>query len=208
MYVRRAALLASSLSLVLLTACAGSGDLGTAAGGGDAPSSAPATGGAGPASPSAGGDTSAPPFPADATPDTAEPSADSQGTVTDIRLGRHDGFDRIVLELGGTGTPGWDVRYVDAPSSQGSGDAVDVAGGAVLQVTLTGTAYPYATGVEEYAADAPLTDPAAQVVTEVVFDATFEGQTVTFVGVQEEVPFRVYSLADPTRIVVEVADPA
>ena len=96
------------------------------------------------------GTTDAPAFPANAEPDTADPSSGASVTVSDIRVGRQDGFDRVVFEVGGTGTPGWDVRYVDAATSQGSGDAVDVAGDAVLQVTLTGVGYPYDTGVEEY----------------------------------------------------------
>ena len=44
-------------------------------------------------------------LPANAEPDTAEPSSDARVTVSDIRLGRHDGFDRVVFEVGGTGTP-------------------------------------------------------------------------------------------------------
>lgn len=154
------------------------------------------------------GGTDAPPFTADATPDTADASSDAAVTVSDIRVGRHDGFDRVVFEVGGTGTPGWDVQYVDAASSQGSGDPVDVAGDAVLQVTLTGAGYPYSTGVEEYSASAPLTGAGTQVVTEVVFDATFEGTTVAFVGTTGQSPFRVYLLENPTRVVLEVADPS
>jgi hypothetical protein len=151
------------------------------------------------------GSTDAPDFPGDAEPDTAEPSADAQVTVSDIRLGRHDGFDRVVFEVGGTGTPGWDVRYVDAASSQGSGDPVEVAGDAILQVTLTGAGYPYDTRVEEYSGG-PLTAADTEVVTEVVFDATYEGTTVAFVGTTGRMPFRVYALASPARVVVEVAD--
>ena len=45
-------------------------------------------------------------------------------------------------------------------------------------------------------------------VTEVAFDGTFEGTTVAFVGTTDEVPFRVYSLSSPTRVVLEVADPS
>ncbi len=159
-----------------------------------------------------GGDTSgdtgtaAPPFPADTSADTAEASADALVTVTDIRTGRHDGFDRVVLEVGGAGTPGWDVRYVDVASSQGRGDVVEVAGEAVLQVTVTGAGYPFDTGVEEYAGPDPLPGQGTANVTEVVFDATFEGTTVAFVGTRAEAPFRVYPLQDPARIVVEVAD--
>src|SRR3954470_3968877 len=85
-------------------------------------------------------------FPANAEPDTADASPDARVTVSDIRVGTHDGFDRVVFEVGGTGTPGWDVRYVDQASSQGSGEPIDVAGEAVLQVTLTGAGYAYDTG--------------------------------------------------------------
>jgi hypothetical protein len=44
-------------------------------------------------------------------------------------------------------------------------------------------------------------------VTEVAFDATFEGSTVAFVGTSAKTPFRVYLLESPARVVVEVADP-
>ncbi|MGY1651195.1 AMIN-like domain-containing (lipo)protein [Geodermatophilus sp. SYSU D01119] len=150
-----------------------------------------------------GGDGSS--FPGDASPDTAAASAGAQVTVTGIRTGRHDGFDRVVLEADGTGTPGWDVRWVDAASSQGSGEPVAVAGGAVLQVALTGAGTPYDTGVDEYAGG-PVAGQGTANVTEVVFDATFEGTTVAFVGARAEAPFRVYLLQDPVRVVVEVAD--
>jgi hypothetical protein len=149
--------------------------------------------------------TDAPSFPADAVPDTADASADASVTVSDIRIGRHDGFDRVVFDIGGTGTPGWDVRYVDSASSQGSGDEVAVDGDAVLQVTLTGAGYPYDTGVDEFSGG-PVSSGDTETVTEVVFDATFEGTTVAFVGTTAEAPFRVYLLDNPTRVVVEVAD--
>jgi hypothetical protein len=148
--------------------------------------------------------TAAPPFPANTEPDTGEASADARVTVSDLRIGGHDGFDRVVLEVGGQGRPGWDVRYVDAAVSQGSGEPVDVAGDAVLQVTLTGAGYPYATGVEEYAGPS-LTGSGTSVVTEVVWDATFEGTSVAFVGAGAENPFRVYALENPSRVVLEVA---
>jgi hypothetical protein len=153
------------------------------------------------------GGTDAPPFPANASADTQEQSADARVTVRDIRIGRHDGFDRVVFEVGGTGTPGWDVRYVDEASSQGSGEPVDVAGEAVLQVTVTGAGYPDDTGVTEYAGPDPLSVADTEVVTEVAFDATFEGTTVAFVGTTARWPFRVYLLENPARVVVEVADP-
>ncbi len=143
-------------------------------------------------------------FPGNAEPDTAEASAGARVTVSDIRIGRHDGFDRVVFEVGGEGTPGWDVRYEDQASSQGSGDAVEVAGEAVLQVTVTGAGYPYETGVEEVQRG-PLSASDTETVTETVFDSTFEGTTLAFVGTKAQAPFRVYLLEAPTRVVLEVA---
>ncbi|HEX2075436.1 MAG TPA: hypothetical protein VHF92_16750 [Geodermatophilus sp.] len=199
-------------AVALLAGCgedAGTGTDTSSSGGSAAGSSAPASESPATDSPATGedGTSDAPPFPGNAEPDTAEASADALVTVTDIRTGRHEGFDRVVFEVGGTGTPGWDVRYVDQASSQGSGDPVDVAGEAVLQVTLTGAGYPYDTGVEEYAGPDPLPGQGTEVVTEVAFDATFEGTTVAFVGTSTEAPFRVYLLESPTRVVLEVAHP-
>jgi len=151
--------------------------------------------------------TAAPPFPANTEPDTGEASADARVTVSDLRIGGHDGFDRVVLEVGGQGRPGWDVRYVDAAVSQGSGEPVDVAGDAVLQVTLTGVGLPADTGVQEFSSDGPVSAADAEVVTEAFIDSTFEGTTVAFVGTAARAPFRVYLLEAPTRVVLEVARP-
>lgn len=154
----------------------------------------------------ADGGTDAPPFPANTEPDTQRPSGSSLVTVTDIRIGRHDGFDRVVFEVDGTGAPGWDVRYVDDPASQGSGDPVDVEGSAALQVILTGIGLPDDTGVAEWSGPNPLSVGNTETVTEVAWDATFEGQSVAFVGTTAQTPFRVYLLEAPARVVVEVAD--
>ncbi|WNV75308.1 hypothetical protein [Geodermatophilus sp. DSM 44513] len=210
---RRAALCPSLLLAAALLAGCG-GDTATVAsastGGASAPSgsAAPDTSaddGTGGGTPDDGSAT-APPFEGDTAPATQEASADAQVTVTEIRTGRQDGYDRVVLELGGTGTPGWDVRYVDQASSQGSGSPIEVAGDAALQVTVTGAGYPYSTGVEEWAGPDPLPGNGTVTVTEVAWDATYEGTSVAVVGTTGEAPFRVYALQDPTRIVVEVAD--
>ena len=146
-----------------------------------------------------------PPFPADIEADTDEASPDALVSVSDIRIGGHDGFDRVVLEVGGVGEPGWDVHYVDQASSQGSGDPVDVAGDAVLQVTLTGAGYSKDTGIDEVAWGRRVAVEGTEEVTEVVFDGTFEGTAGAFVGTTAEAPFRVYLLEGPTRVVIEIA---
>jgi hypothetical protein len=153
------------------------------------------------------GDGDAQPFPANTDPDTAEVAAGTQITVRDIRTGRHEGFDRVVFEVDGSGSPGWDVRYIDQPSSQGKGDPVEVDGEAVLQVTITGAGLPFDTGVDEWSGPDPLPGQGTAVVTEVVWDATYEGTSVAFVGTTARAPFRVHLLEQPTRVVLEVAHP-
>ena len=210
---RRTTVAGRSLSLVLasvlLAGCAGADASRTASSGssgtqGASGASAPADPGETVDGAADGGTAAAASWPADVAADTSEASPGASVTVSDIRLGAHDGFDRVVLEVGGEGVPGWDVRYVEQAGSQGSGEAVEVAGNAVLQVSLTGAGYPYDTGVQELPRGRAAAGTGTGTVTEVVFDATFEGTTVTFVGTTEQAPFRVYLLEAPTRVVLEI----
>jgi hypothetical protein len=199
--------LVAGLTAALVTGCGGDDDEGGSA----APttSASPAETSASPTGADGGGtegDGTPRPqqFPANTEPDTGEASADALVTVTDLRIGRHEGFDRVVFEVDGTGLPGWDVRYVDEPLGQGSGLPVEVEGSAYLQVDITGVGLPDDTGVEPYDGPNPLAVGATEVVTEAVIDSTFEGITQAFVGTTERVPFRVYLLEDPARVVLEV----
>ena len=144
--------------------------------------------------------------PTDNADKSAPASADAAVTVTDVRIGAHDGFDRVVYEFGGTGTPGWTVGYVDQAIQDGSGAEVEVGGTSILAVTITGAAYPFDSGVQEYDGPDPLTDPTATVVDEVRFGATFEGTTQSWIGTTTERPgFTVTTLSIPTRLVVDIA---
>lgn len=141
-----------------------------------------------------------PAFPADRSPDTGEP-AGFPVTVTDVRTGRQDGFDRLVFEVRGDGRPGWDVRYVGDPRGQATGDAVEVSGGAVLEIVLSHTATPADSGHELF--DGPRRRATGgRATTELVFDSLFEGITQFHLGIDRERPFRVFWLDD--RVVVDV----
>jgi hypothetical protein len=144
-------------------------------------------------------------FPGDAEPDVAEPGAGADLTVTALRVAAQDGFDRVVLELSGEGVPGWDVRYVDQAADPGSGEPVAVGGAAVLQVQVTGIGSPYTTDRPEYSGPRTLTAAGTSAVQEVVWDATYEGVSLAFVGTAEQLPFRVQTLSSPTRVVIDVA---
>ncbi|MGY1843406.1 AMIN-like domain-containing (lipo)protein [Modestobacter sp. SYSU DS0875] len=209
MCIRRLSRGASSAVLLtasLLLAGCGQGestDTDTAASGGTT-SSAPAPT-ATATSPAGTPDESA--EPADVPTGTAAASGDPAGaeglTATAVRIGDHEGFERVVFELAGTGTPGWRVEYVDQPTSQGKGAPVDVPGEAYLQVILTGTSYPYETGAEELAPGS--VGSGTGPVEGVVYDGTFEGQSLAWIGTSGRLPFRVSALSDPSRLVVDVA---
>jgi len=155
-----------------------------------------------PASPSLG-DEPEEPFEGGTGQATAEPGGSAMLTVTDVRVGAHDGYDRVVFDLDGEGTPGWRVEYVDEALDDGSGNPVEVDGDAVLQVAITGTAMPMDSGVTEYSGD-PVDGPGTS-VDQVVYRFVFEGITTAFVGVDGEPrPFRVFALEDPARVVVDV----
>ncbi|MDP9432482.1 MAG: hypothetical protein M3P91_07185 [Actinomycetota bacterium] len=142
-------------------------------------------------------------FRADTRADVEETTGNGL-SVTDVRVGNHAGFDRVVWEFGGTGRPGWNVRYTDDPRRQGSGDPVDLAGGATLEVYLTGVGYPTDTGVKEYGGPRRFVTGGTAAVTEVAIGGVFEGRFDAFVGVEDEAPFRVYRLDAPARVVLEI----
>jgi hypothetical protein len=128
-------------------------------------------------------------------------------TVTAVRVARQEGFDRVVLELAGAaeGVPGWRVAYEADPRRDGSGDAVQVAGAAVLVVRVLGAGYPFDTGQSEVTS---VTVPGDTVVVQdVELGAVFEGTYEAFVGVRQQAPFTVTRLTGPSRVVIDVQHP-
>jgi len=143
-----------------------------------------------------------PPFPDTTDPQTAEPSGDWDLQLVDVRLGDHDGFDRVVLELSGTATPGWSVSWGDEAVAEGSGEVVPLDGDHVLTISASGTAMPEPGSFEVPARLGP-----AGAVAEVQVTGWFEGYTQVFAGVDgDERPFRVFTLTDPPRLVVDITD--
>lgn len=122
-----------------------------------------------------------------------------------VRAGRHDGFDRVVVDLTGTGSPGWVADYVESASEDGSGSPIEVAGDSLLRLRLSGMAYPepgdpvYDGGI--YGLDTH----SLGVVVEVMRTTPFEGQVQLLVGMTGDPrPYDVFVLEDPLRLVVDV----
>jgi hypothetical protein len=148
-----------------------------------------------------------PPFPAATTTQTAESSGEWDLLLSEVRVGDHEGFSRVVLELRGTGTPGWAVGYVDQPAQDASGEVVPLDGDVFLDVYAHGTTYPE-DAADYYSGPRRITPDNGGDVAEVYVVGTFEGSTQVLVGIDGgRVPFRVFELADPPRLVVDVDDP-
>ncbi|MGL5860064.1 MAG: AMIN-like domain-containing (lipo)protein [Phycicoccus sp.] len=122
-----------------------------------------------------------------------------------MRFGRQEGYDRVVYEFSGTGPADYLVQYVEEPIAEGSGDVVQVAGDAYLQVLVTALAYPE--GDEQPPPDVPASALEGTAVAESsALFAGFEGMGQVFVGIRGgQRPFRVTALREPTRLVIDVA---
>lgn len=134
----------------------------------------------------------------------------TSGSIINVRAGRHDCFDRLVVDFDGR-AGGFDVRYVPAVMQEGSGEELTLRGGAFIRVLVLAPSYDPATGESTY----QLSDPRELVdvsgytsFQQLAWGGSFEGRTVLGLGVKSELPFRVFTLPGPgdgARLVIDVA---
>jgi hypothetical protein len=134
------------------------------------------------------------------------------GTVDDIRTGRHDCFDRLVVDIDGSaGRPvGYDVEYVPVFTVDGTGNPVPLRGAADLQIVVRSPAYDNAGHATYAPANRTEAENVAGYTTfrQVAWGSSFEGQSTIGLGVRARLPFRVIVLDGPgndARLVVDVA---
>jgi hypothetical protein len=132
-------------------------------------------------------------------------------SLAGVRTGRHDCYDRLVLDLNGGPAAAYHVEYVDAVYEDGSGKLVPLRGGARLSIVVHAPSYDTVSGRPTYtpANPAELTDVTGyQTFRQVASAGGFEGQTNIGLGVRARLPFRVFTLAGPgsgSRLVIDVA---
>ncbi|OBF20027.1 hypothetical protein A5727_09690 [Mycobacterium sp. ACS4331] len=122
-----------------------------------------------------------------------------------VRLARHDGYDRLVLEFTDR-VPGYTVGYRPLPAyADASGEEIPLPGAnAQLQVTLTpATAAGWTDGPVTYSGP-PTVTADTTVVTAAKSAGDFEAVLTWVVGMRAQVPFRVDVLGGPPRLVVDV----
>lgn len=147
-----------------------------------------------------------PGFPETTAGQTAKNSGEWDLVLMAVRVAEHESFDRIVLEFTGTGVPGWTANYVDQAVLDGSGEAVTLGGGAILDIYASGTTSPGSEG-DYYGGPRQFEPENGGDVRDVYVGGTFEGYTQVLAGIDgAPVPFRVFALTDPSRLVVDIVD--
>jgi hypothetical protein len=141
---------------------------------------------------------------------SADPLAMSLLTGSEMRVGRHECYERWVFEMTGSGEPpGWSVGYRDPLFADPAGFAVDLAGEASLEVVVrvwTVTDYPGRPPEwPPFAGPTTLVTDGFAALREVRYISAFEGSTQFGIGVDQQRPFRVFWLDGPPRLVVDVA---
>lgn len=132
---------------------------------------------------------------------TARPDTPAQLMVESVQVASHDGFDRVVFTLVGSGEPGWFTDYTTDPTQQGSGNSVPFEGAVALNVHIDGTTYPFELNREDPRIG---TVVGAGHITQVISAGTFEGHSQFVIGLKEKLPYSVEVLQEPHRVVIDV----
>ena len=210
--IPRTVLAVGAVAVLALAACTG---------GNGAPSSAAAS--ASDALPS----SSNPPVPSATPPASAEPSGapsaeptdnlgpftcqlpiEDGGTVaraqiTDVRVGEHAGYDRVVFEFA-EGIPPYSLSEVSPPFTMDpSGLPLEVDGSAVWQLVLNGGTAVLPDGGVSY--DGPTNfAPGFLRLVQLVNAGDFEAVSSWFIGMSERTCVRVIQLSSPARLVIDI----
>jgi hypothetical protein len=129
--------------------------------------------------------------------------------LVNVRAGRHDCYDRLVLDISAAAN-GYHVEYVPDVYQDGSGALVPLRGGAKLRIVAIAPAYD-----ENYGPTYQPVDPHELVnvcgfttFRQIAWAGSFEGQSTIGLGVRARLPFRVFALDGPgtgSRLVIDVA---
>lgn len=129
----------------------------------------------------------------------------SPTTLVAIRAAHHTGYDRLVFQFSGRLPAHRSVRYVSRVVADPSGKVVPVSGSARLLVRFFAANGHKANGTSSYG-------PARRTfalpgIIQVVNAGDFEAVLRFGVGVAKREPFKVFTLANPSRFVIDISTP-
>lgn len=145
---------------------------------------------------------SLPPFAC--TPSLSVASTTDRAQITDVRVGTHDGYDRVVFEFA-AGIPDAVIEGVLPPFyADPSGLQLPVAGTAFLRVTMHGASKLSPEGGVTYSG-ATNFEPGFDRLLQLIEGGDFEAVSTWYLGLDGAGCYRVLTLADPSRLVIDIA---
>jgi hypothetical protein len=123
--------------------------------------------------------------------------------IVDVRVGTHDGYDRVVFEFE-QGTPELTLDRAEPPfTADGSGLPIDVDGDSFLGLVMRGGTKQTDAGTSSY--DGP-TDisPDFPALVHLIEGGDFERQSTWYLGLTGESCVRVLLLDGPPRLVIDI----
>lgn len=125
----------------------------------------------------------------------------ASGLVKDIRVGGHDGFERIVIEFENQ-LPSYHIEYVDEPYIQcGSGNQLWLTGDALLKISFFPAMAHNEKGERMVQSSQGIFFP---IIKEVEIACDYEGEVTVLAGVGEPKPFAATEFRGPARLVVDI----
>lgn len=123
--------------------------------------------------------------------------------IVDVRVGSHDGYDRVVFEFQ-QGTPELTLSRAEPPFVQdGSGFPIEVDGESYLALVMRGGTKQTDEGTSSYDGPTEFDDDAPALV-HLVEGGDFERQSTWYFGLSEESCVRVFLLDEPHRLVIDI----
>jgi hypothetical protein len=158
---------------------------------------------------------SPPPPTTEPAPQTCAPETGGEDGVymnlTDVRVGAHNGFDRVVFEFeepdpnpaGNGGIPHFQIRTVKPPFTEDPSDLpIEVEGDAFARIIFQGASGFDFDGNATYGGSRRLT-PGFGTLAQVVEGGDFEATMTWILGLSRPTCWQVAELHDPERLVID-----
>jgi hypothetical protein len=129
----------------------------------------------------------------------------ARANITDVRVGTHDGYDRVVFEFAG-GLPEASIERAEPPfTHDASGEPIEVEGESFLRLILRGGTKQQDDGTSSYDGATEF-EPNAHTLLHIIEGGDFEAQSTWYFGLTEEECVRVLTLIDDggARLVIDV----
>lgn len=149
-------------------------------------------------------------FPGGTDPVTGEAQVSETALLERVAVAGHDDYDRVVFQFK-NGLPGYRVEYVEPPLREdGSGNLVELEGDYFVVVRMepaSGFDLSVPEGELVYTGPRRIVGGGTAVVREIVRTGDFEAVLTWAIGLDLVRSFRVLTLENPARIVVDFAAP-